>query len=296
MTYIGRYAPSPTGPLHFGSLVAAVGSYLDARARGGRWLLRMEDLDPPRVIPGAADGILKTLEAFGFEWDDEVLYQSRRQPAYAEAADLLLMTGAAFPCACSRKEIADSGVHGLDGPIYPGTCRHGLPPGREPRALRLKAPEEVISFEDGLQGPVSQNLARDIGDFIIRRADGIYAYQLAVVVDDAFQGVTHVVRGADLLLSTPRQLLLQRLLDLPQPYYLHLPVVVNTSGEKLSKQTYARPVTDANPGPGLWEALTYLHQEPPQVLKGASIREIWPWALSHWRRDPLRGISSQIIG
>jgi len=295
MTYVGRYAPSPTGHLHFGSLVAAVGSYLDARTQGGRWLLRMEDLDPPREIPGAADGILKTLAAFGFEWDGEVLYQSRRQPAYAEAADMLLKAGAAFPCACSRKEIADSGVHGLEGPIYPGTCRRGLAPGREARALRLRTPDEVISFEDGLQGHVSQNLARDIGDFIVRRADGIYAYQLAVVVDDAFQGVTHVVRGADLLLSTPRQLLLQRLLGLPQPHYLHLPVVVNTSGEKLSKQTHARPVTDANPGSGLWEALDFLCQDPPEALKGASIKEIWPWALSHWRREPLRGLSSQII-
>src|SRR5580698_7179436 len=238
MTYIGRYAPSPTGPLHFGSLMAAVGSYLDARAQGGRWLLRMEDLDPPREIPGAADGILKSLEAFGFEWDGEVLYQSRRHAAYAEAAAQLLASGAAFPCACTRKEIADSGVHGLEGPIYPGTCRHGLPPGREARALRLTAPDQVIAFEDGLQGTVSQNLARDIGDFIIRRADGVHAYQLAVVVDDAFQGVNHVVRGAELLLSTPRQLWLQELLGLTRPSYLHLPVAVNPAGEKLSKQTH----------------------------------------------------------
>ena len=295
MTYIGRYAPSPTGPLHFGSLVAAVGSHLDARARGGRWLLRMEDLDPPREIPGAADRILKTLEAFGFEWEGEVLYQSRRHAAYADAAAGLLKDGAAFPCACTRKEIADSGVHGLEGPIYPGTCRHGLPPGREARALRLKAPDQVIAFEDGLQGPVSQNLARDIGDFIIRRADGVHAYQLAVVVDDAFQGVTHVVRGADLLLSTPRQLWLQELLGLPRPQYLHLPVVVNPAGEKLSKQTHARPVSDTRPGYGLWSALVYLRQEPPEALKAASIDEIWTWALAHWRREPLRGISSQII-
>lgn len=293
--YIGRYAPSPTGPLHFGSLVAAVGSYLDARAQGGRWLLRMEDLDPPREIPGAADGILMTLEAFGFEWDGEVLYQSRRTAAYADAAASLLMDGAAFPCACTRKEIADSGVHGLDGPIYPGTCRHGLPPGREARALRLRAPDQVITFEDGLQGPVSQNLARDIGDFIIRRADGVHAYQLAVVVDDAFQGVSHVVRGADLLLSTSRQLLLQGLLGLPRPHYLHLPVAVNQAGEKLSKQTHARPVADTQPGPGLWAALDYLRQGPPEALKRASIDEIWTWALVHWRQEPMQGVGSQII-
>ncbi len=292
--YIGRYAPSPTGPLHFGSLVAAVGSYLDARAQGGRWLLRMEDLDPPREIPGAADGILKTLEAFGFEWDGEVLYQGRRHAAYAEAAASLLKAGAAFPCACSRKEIADSGVHGLEGPIYPGTCRHGLPPGREARALRLKVPDQGIFFEDGFQGTVSQNLARDIGDFIIRRVDGAHAYQLAVVVDDAFQGVNQVVRGADLLLSTPRQFFLQGLLGLPHPHYLHLPVAVNPAGEKLSKQTHARPVSDTQPGPGLWAALVYLHQGPPEALRDASIEEIWVWAVAHWRREPLLGISSQI--
>lgn len=295
MPYIGRYAPSPTGPLHFGSLVAAVGSYLDARAQGGRWLLRMEDLDPTREVPGTAAGILKTLDAFGFEWDGEVLYQSRRHAAYADAAAALLEAGVTFPCACSRREIADSGMYGLEGPIYPGTCRPGLPVGREARALRLRVPDEVVVFEDGLQGPISQNLARDIGDFIIRRADGVHAYQLAVVVDDGFQGVNHVVRGADLLLSTPRQLLLQRLLGLPQPHYLHLPVAVNQAGEKLSKQTHARPVTDSNPGSGLWEALAYLRQGPPEALKGASIKEIWPWALAHWRQDSLRGISSQII-
>ena len=295
MTYIGRYAPSPTGPLHFGSLVAAVGSYLDARTRGGRWLLRMEDLDPPREIPGAADGILKTLEAFGFEWDGAVLYQSQRQATYAEAAAALLEAGATFPCACSRKEIADSGVHGLEGPIYPGTCRHGLLVGREARALRLKAPDRAITFEDGLQGSVSQNLARDIGDFIIRRADGVHAYQLAVVVDDAFQGVNQVVRGADLLLSTPRQLWLQELLDLAHPSYLHLPVAVNPAGEKLSKQTHARPVSDTEPGPGLWAALVYLRQRPPEALRNASIEEIWAWAIPHWRQDSLQGISSQVI-
>ncbi|HEV2110783.1 MAG TPA: tRNA glutamyl-Q(34) synthetase GluQRS [Gammaproteobacteria bacterium] len=293
--YVGRYAPSPTGPLHFGSLVAAVGSYLDARAQGGRWLLRMEDLDPPREMPGAADGILRTLETFGFQWDGAVLYQSRRQEAYAAAAAELLHAAAAFPCACSRSEVADSGLHGLEGPIYPGTCRHGRPPGREALALRLRVPDEVIGFDDGLQGTIGQNLRSDIGDFIIRRADGCYAYQLAVVVDDAFQGVSDVVRGADLLLSTPRQLLLQRLLVLPQARYLHLPVAVNQAGEKLSKQTHARPLDGQNPGLHLWQALTFLRQEPPQGLRDASIEEIWSWAIPRWRREALRGISSQQI-
>lgn len=295
MTYIGRYAPSPTGPLHFGSLVAAVGSYLDARAHGGRWLLRMEDLDPPREMPGAADGILRSLETFGFEWDGDVLYQSRRHEAYAAATAELLKAGAAFPCACSRSEIADSGLHGLEGPIYPGTCRHGVPAGREARAVRLRVPDGVTAFGDGAQGAVRQDLGRDIGDFIIRRADGCYAYQLAVVVDDAYQGVTDVVRGADLLLSTPRQLLLQDLLGLPHPRYLHLPIAVNGAGEKLSKQTHARPLEGQEMRRLLWQALDFLRQGPPEALKTTSIDEIWAWAGSHWNRDPLQGISSQKI-
>ncbi len=293
LTYIGRYAPSPTGPLHFGSLVAAVGSYLDARAQGGRWLLRMEDLDPPREMPGAADGILHSLEAFGFQWDGAVLFQSRRREAYAAATAELLRSGAAFPCACSRSEIADSGLHGLEGPIYPGTCRQGLPAGREARALRVRVPDQEMGFDDAAQGRLSQNLARDIGDFIVRRSDGGHAYQLAVVVDDAFQGVTDVVRGADLLLSTPRQLLLQELLGLPRPRYLHLPVAVNPAGEKLSKQTHARPLDGQEPGPLLWQALAFLRQGPPGALRTASIDEIWHWAMSHWRREYLKGISSQ---
>ena len=295
MTYIGRYAPSTTGPLHFGSLVAAVGSYLDAKTHGGRWLLRMEDLDPPREMPGAADGILRCLEAFGFQWDGPVLYQSRRLEAYAAATAELLRSGAAFPCACSRSEIADSGLHGLEGPIYPGTCRDGLPPGREARAVRVRVPDRRIGFADGVQGRVSQDLARDIGDFIVRRADGCYAYQLAVVVDDGFQGITDVVRGADLLLSTPRQLLVQELLGLPSPRYLHLPVAVNSAGEKLSKQTHARPLEGQQAGSSLWQALAFLRQEPPEALRTASIEEIWSWAVPRWQREPLQGIASQKI-
>lgn len=295
MPYTGRYAPSPTGPLHFGSLVAAVGSYLEARSRGGRWLLRMEDLDKPREMPGAAGGILRTLEAFGFEWDGDVLYQSRRAEAYEAALARLAADGALFPCACSRSEIADSGLHGLEGPIYPGTCRRGLPPGRSARALRLRVPDENLSFEDGLQGTVQQNLARDIGDFIVRRADGCHAYQLAVVVDDAHQGITHVVRGADLLLSTPRQLLLQRLLGQPSPHYLHLPVALNRAGEKLSKQTHAAALDEQRPGPTLWQALSFLRQAPPEVLRDASIEEIWTWAVANWRLGSLTGVSSWIF-
>lgn len=289
MTYIGRFAPSPTGPLHLGSLAAALGSCLEARRHGGSWLLRMEDLDPPRELPGAADGILHTLERLGFHWDGAVVYQSRRGEAYKAATEQLIAQGAAFPCACTRSEVADSGLLGLEGPRYPGTCREGLPPGKTARALRLRTPDETLSFQDALQGEVRQNLARDIGDFIVRRADGCLAYQLAVVVDDAWAGVSHVVRGADLLLSTPRQLYLQTRLGLPHPQYMHLPVAVNGAGEKLSKQTHAQPVDDLDPALALWRTLHFLLQEPGEVLKRASIGEIWSWALAHWNPAALKG-------
>ena len=222
--YRGRFAPSPTGPLHFGSLVAAVGSYLDARAQGGEWLLRMEDVDTPRNVPGAAEHILATLEAFGFEWDGPVLWQSQRLAAYAEALAQLQAAGLAYGCACSRKEIADSASQtaspattratiqaAIDGGlIYPGTCRHGLPAGRSARAWRLRVNDEAIAFTDRVQGWAAQCLARDVGDFVLHRADGLFAYQLAVTVDDDFQGISDIVRGADLLASTPRQIWLRR--------------------------------------------------------------------------------------
>ncbi|HSC46582.1 MAG TPA: tRNA glutamyl-Q(34) synthetase GluQRS [Gammaproteobacteria bacterium] len=294
MTYVGRFAPSPTGPLHFGSLVAAVGSYLDARASGGAWLLRMEDLDPPREVPGAAEDMLKTLEILGFQWDS-LLKQSSRLEAYAEAAERLVRDGAAFPCACSRREIADSSVRGIEGPVYPGTCRAGLPPGRNTQALRLKAPAETLCFQDRLQGRICQQLARDIGDFIIRRADGCFAYQLAVVVDDAYQGITHVVRGADLLLSTPRQILLQRLLGHPTPVYIHLPVAVDRNGEKLSKQTGAEALDLSRPAQTLWRALRFLRQEPPAGLEEAGLAELWAWAIEHWDMEILNGVREHAI-
>jgi glutamyl-Q tRNA(Asp) synthetase len=292
--YRGRFAPSPTGPLHFGSLVAAVGSYLDARAAGGTWLLRMEDLDPPREAPGAAADMLKTLEILGFQWDS-LLKQSSRLEAYAAAAERLSKDGAAFPCACSRREITDSAVRGIEGPVYPGTCRAGLPPGRHTRALRLKVPAETLCFQDRLQGKICQQIDRDIGDFIIRRADGCFAYQLAVVVDDAYQGITHVVRGADLLLSTPRQMLLQRLLGLPTPVYIHLPVATVRSGEKLSKQTGAAALDLSHPSETLWQALVFLRQDPPAGLKEASLRDLWTWATEHWQLEKLIAVRECII-
>jgi glutamyl-Q tRNA(Asp) synthetase len=290
-SYKGRFAPSPTGPLHFGSLVAALGSFLDARAHAGRWLLRIEDLDPPREQAGAADAILRSLDHHGLHWDDAVVYQHTRLEAYAAAAAKLSAAGWAYPCACSRREVADSGLPGLEGAVYPGTCRQGVPAGKSARALRIRVPDdEMFCFEDTLQGSVRQHLAREIGDFVIRRADGYFAYQLAVVMDDAYQGITHVVRGADLLLSTPRQIYLQRRLKLPAPFYMHLPVAVHASGEKLSKQAGADPLDDTNPAVTLFRALEFLRQTPPSELRRSSPPEILSWAVSNWRPTRLRGI------
>ena len=239
---VGRFAPSPTGPLHFGSLVAALGSYLFARSSGGRWLLRMDDLDQPRVVPGATDDILHTLEQLGFEWDGEPLWQSRRDEAYQQALAQLDSLGVIYPCGCSRAEIAlvATAPHpGSDEVVYPGICRNGLAPGREPRSLRIRVADAEIGFEDGILGHHQQNLKEVCGDFIVKRADGPFAYHLATVVDDAESGVNQVVRGADLLFSTPRQIFLQRLLGFEQPSYFHLPLVTAAGGGKLSKRDCA---------------------------------------------------------
>ncbi len=289
LTYRGRFAPSPTGALHFGSLLAAVGSYLDARSRGGEWIVRMENLDRNREAPGAADRILRTLERFGFEWDAPVLYQRHRDNAYSAALDRLTARGIVYPCACSRREVAENGRMGREGVIYAGTCRDGLPGGKAPRALRVRTPSETFRFHDRIQGAQHQCIEREVGDFVIRRADGYVAYQLAVVVDDAAQGVTHVVRGADLLHSTPRQILLQRLLDLPTPEYAHLPLAVDRHGRKLSKQHADTPVDADAPLPALLKTLHFLDQPlPPEVP--ANVREFWTWAIAHWdiERVPAR--------
>ena len=281
--YRGRFAPSPTGPLHFGSLVAAVGSYLQARAHHGVWLVRMEDLDPPREIPRAADDILRTLEAFGLQWDESVTYQSQRHDAYAAALETLRRGAAIYPCGCTRREISDSGLAGIDGPVYPGTCRDGLPAGRAARAWRVRTDSSVIGFQDAVQGMIHCPLATEAGDFVVRRADGFYAYQLAVVVDDAAQGITEVVRGRDLLESTARQIYLQRLLSLPTPGYMHLPVAIDARGEKLSKQTYASALDRKRPEIPLYAALQFLGQGPPAELQDGGLNALWDWALAHWR-------------
>jgi glutamyl-Q tRNA(Asp) synthetase len=282
--YRGRFAPSPTGPLHFGSLVAAVGSLLEARTRGGEWLVRIEDLDPPRTAPGAADAILRTLEACGMAWDGTVVYQSARGDAYHAALHQLRQLGLLYPCACSRREIADSGIAGIEGYVYPGTCRGGTVEERRARALRVDTRGARIEFEDAVQGRIAQNVETDIGDFVLYRADQVFAYQLAVVIDDAEQGITDVVRGADLLDSTPRQIFLQQKLDIPTPRYAHLPVAVNAQGEKLSKQTHAPAIDPARPAPAIAAALRFLGHAPPPECEN-DLSTLWQWALDNWSLD-----------
>lgn len=264
MTYRGRFAPSPSGPLHFGSLVAAVASWLDARAAGGEWLLRIEDVDAPRTVPGAADAIQRSLDALGLRWDGEVLWQSRRAPAYEAALEKLARHGLVYRCRCTRRELADSALTGIEGAVYPGTCRALALPVSVEGADRVLTDAAPIAFIDRVQGPIEQRLETDIGDFVLRRRDGLFAYQLAVVVDDAAQGITDVVRGADLLLSTPRQVHLQRLLGYPTPRYLHIPVATS-GGQKLSKQNLAPPIDDARPLPALRAALAFLGQDIPDA-------------------------------
>lgn len=276
--YRGRFAPSPTGPLHAGSLVAAVASYLDARAAGGEWHLRIEDVDAPRTVAGAADDILRTLESLGFAWDGPVVQQSQRREAYEAALSKLRAEGHLYRCRCSRREVADSALRGIEGAVYPGTCRSmGLGEDVD-GADRFRVPPGDVRFEDRRLGALSQDLAREIGDFVVKRRDGLHAYQLAVVVDDAECGVTDVVRGADLLWSTPRQVVLQRALGYRTPRYLHVPVVTNAAGEKLSKQTRA-PAIAPGDASALRDALRFLGQPVPP---GGSPREMLDAAVKNW--------------
>lgn len=279
MTYRGRFAPSPSGALHFGSLVAAVGSYLDAKHQQGQWLVRMEDLDTPRNVLGAADDILRTLERYGLHWDDSVTYQSQRIPLYQAALETLQQRALVYPCTCSRKTIATQNGER----VYHGHCRQHPADIRHPHAWRLTVNQAKITFQDRLQGEQFQALANEVGDFVLKRMDGIFAYQLAVVVDDAAQNISHVVRGADLLDSTPRQIYVQQQLNLPTPQYFHLPVAVNAQGEKLSKQTLATPINAADPVTMLHQVLIFLRQSPPSDLASASLNELWSWAIQHWQ-------------
>ena len=291
MPYIGRFAPSPTGSLHFGSLVAAVASYCDAKANNGQWIVRMEDLDKPREVAGAADSILRQLEHFGFEWDEPIIMQSQRVEHYETALNRLKNKQLIYPCTCTRKEIADSSANiGVDGIIYPRTCLlHGTKPNKT-SAWRVKTNNSTIHFCDAIQGEISHSLSNQVGDFILKRADGLFAYQLAVVVDDAEQGVTHIVRGADLLDSTTRQIYLQQLLGYAAPHYAHVPVASNLAGDKLSKQTLAKPINIKLSGQSssiivnalIFEALSFLGQNPPLAIKKVSLNECWHWAVTHW--------------
>ncbi|AVR95773.1 tRNA glutamyl-Q(34) synthetase GluQRS [Pseudoduganella armeniaca] len=290
--YIGRFAPSPTGPLHLGSLVAAMASYLDAKAHGGQWLVRIEDVDGDRNVAGADRHILASLQRCGMQWDGDVTWQTQRTALYDAA--LAQLAHNVYPCGCSRREIADSQTrlaaqHGANASlVYPGTCRTGLAPGKVPRALRVRMPDlpsHVVGFQDRWHGWVEQDIAREVGDFVIRRADGFWAYQLAVVVDDGAQGITDIVRGADLLDSTPRQLVLQDLLGLPHPRYLHVPVVLNDAGEKLSKQTGAAAFDNgAGPADLLAHALLPAARFLGLHLAAPSIAAFWQAAVPAWQR------------
>ncbi|WP_067515495.1 tRNA glutamyl-Q(34) synthetase GluQRS [Endozoicomonas ascidiicola] len=274
-SYIGRFAPSPSGPLHFGSLVAALASYLDARANNGKWLVRIEDIDPPREPAGTADLILKTLEAYGLHWDDSVLYQSTRSQCYDDVLEHLLTTEELYPCICTRKQLS-----GLNG-VYPGYCRDNRNVPSQPHALRLRCHDQVIHFTDRIQGRYSFDLS-ELGDFTLKRKDGLYAYQLAVSVDDYFQGVTHIVRGVDLLDSTPRQIHLQNQLGYPNPMYAHIPVIVESDGNKLSKQNHAPAIPQDEPRPLMIKAFSALGMQADNQLEASTIEEILQWGIENW--------------
>jgi glutamyl-Q tRNA(Asp) synthetase len=305
--YRGRFAPSPTGPLHFGSLVAAVGSYLCARQADGEWLLRIEDLDTPRVVPGSADQIIRTLDLFGFEWTGSILHQSSRREAYEAATQQLLNAGLAYHCSCTRSELqAESntnksaglltsllidgpGLLDTDGLRYPGWCRNGPRDPTRKTAVRLFVTPGEIAVTDFVQGRFTVDVSAEVGDFVIRRRDQLHAYQLAVVVDDAHQGISAVVRGADLLHSTPRQMFLQCLLRLPTPMYAHLPVATDMNGIKLSKSAGAAAIDIDRPASELWRALEFLQQAPPAHLRRAGLATLWEWAIQHWQLQRLNG-------
>jgi glutamyl-Q tRNA(Asp) synthetase len=281
----GRFAPSPTGPLHFGSLIAAVASYCDARAAGGEWLVRIEDVDLPRARPGAERAILSALERYGFAWDGPVVRQSERGDVYAAALDRLRAQGDVYECACTRRELAGAPIGAGGEHVYAGFCRDGIPPDRAQRtarALRFRVRSARVEWRDRLQGLQTQDLAREVGDFVVKRADGLFAYQLAVVVDDAEQGITDIVRGSDLIASTARQILLQRHLGIATPSYLHVPIAIDAAGLKLSKQTLAAPVPDVAL-PALVAAWRFLDQSLPGGSAGpATVDEFWRSALASW--------------
>ena len=278
--YIGRFAPSPTGPMHFGSLVTAVASYLDAKHNDGIWKIRMEDLDQPRVVEGSDKAIINSLHQHGFHWDDEIIYQSHRKDIYQAYLSDLNKQGNTYFCECSRKEIADSAITGIDGMIYPGTCRNKKLDA-DHHALRIKANDTVITFEDKIQGRIHQNISKDFGDFILKRSDGIYAYQLAVVIDDALQNINTIIRGADLIDSTSRQIYLQKNLSLPSMNYGHIPIAT-LNQRKLSKENQSTPVNDANIKNNLIACLKFLGQDYELIEKENTLTNFWATAIQLW--------------
>lgn len=285
-TYVGRFAPSPTGPLHLGSLLAAVASYLDARAQGGRWLVRMEDLDPPREPEGSAELILQQLQDLGLNWDEDVLFQSSRLEAYAKTLGQLESDSLCYPCDCTRPQIREMGN------VYDGSCRQRETPPEKPYAIRLRTEAIEIGFADAIQGHFSQRLDQEVGDFILRRKDELFAYQLAVVADDHLQGITHIVRGWDLLDSTPRQIYLQRCLGFKQPLYAHIPIIVDAQGQKLSKQAFAPSIETDQAADLIYQTLLLLGQEPTPELKGEACSTQLEWATENWELQSVPKVSS----
>ena len=273
-SYIGRFAPTPSGPLHFGSIIAALGSYLQARINQGKWLVRIDDIDQSRSIPGIDKLILDQLERLGLFWDETVVYQSQRHELYQDAIDRLEYLNCIFPCACSRKDLSEKS--------YPGTCRKGIKTGNSGRAIRIKTNNNEIGMDDQLQGYYAQLLESEVGDFIIKRSDGFYADHLAVVVDDAEQKVTDIVRGVDLLDSTPRQVYLQRLLEVNTPSYLHLPIAVDKTGRKISKTNKAESINANNPGTTLFAVLNFLGQAPPVDIMDSDVESLLNWSIQNW--------------
>lgn len=297
--YRGRFAPTPSGALHFGSLVAAVGSWLDARAHGGEWLVRIEDLDPPRERPGAAADILATLDRLGMHWDGEVWHQSRRAAAYEAALAQLASAGRLRRCHCSRAQLAalpENRMHRSGEELFhPLHCVGGASGAGDAGALRLRVPDQEVRFLDRVQGPQACNVARTVGDFVLKRRDGLFAYQLAVVVDDAAQGITDVVRGCDLLASTARQIVLQEQLELPRLDYMHLPIAVSDTGIKLSKSEDAPALSRSAPAVQVVAALEFLQQGPPAGLARESLTDVWCWAIAHWQPQRFAGVTSRRI-
>ena len=278
--YIGRFAPSPTGPMHFGSLVTAVASYLDAKHQNGLWKIRIEDLDQPRVVKQSDKAILNTLHQHGFQWDDEIIYQSHRIDIYEEYASHLNQKENTYFCECSRKEIADSALAGIDGMIYPGTCRDKKLDSQY-HALRIKAEDICMAFKDKIQGVIQQNILKDFGDFILKRSDGIYAYQLAVVIDDALQNINNIVRGADLIDSTLRQIYLQKKLSLPSIHYAHIPIAT-LNQKKLSKENQSTPIDHSNIKDNLIACLKFLGQDYEIIKKENALTNFWATAMKLW--------------